>query len=37
MEPFLIRGRLVWVVGTANGNWYDVKQFKITYTVTVLR
>jgi hypothetical protein len=37
LSKYLFGTRLVWYVGTANGNWYDIKEFKITYTVTVLR
>jgi FlgD Ig-like domain/Bacterial Ig domain len=39
MDPYLIGkgGKLVWAVATLNGNWYDIKEFKISYTVTVLR
>ena len=39
MDPYLIgkRGKLVWAVATVNGNFYDIKEFKISYTVSVLR
>ncbi|MFL6071090.1 MAG: hypothetical protein ACJ72Y_07375, partial [Actinomycetes bacterium] len=37
LEEFLIRGNFFWAVGTANGFWYDVRQFKVSYTVTLLR
>lgn len=30
-------GRLRWVVGTANGNWYDVKEYRVVYTYFVLQ
>lgn len=29
--------RLRWLVGTVNGNWYDVKEFRISYTYFVLQ
>jgi hypothetical protein len=37
LKSYLIGSRLLWFVGTANGNWYDIKEFKISYTVWVLR
>lgn len=37
LAPFIIKGRIIWFVGTANGLWYDVRQFRVTYTVTLLR
>ena len=37
LTKFLNRGSFFWAVGTANGFWYDVHQFKVTYTVTYLR
>ena len=37
LENFINRGNFFWAVGTANGYWYDIRQFKVTYTVTFLR
>lgn len=37
LEPFVNRTRVRWVVATRNGNWYDIKGFKVSYTVMVLR
>lgn len=37
LKSYLIGSKLLWFVGTANGNWYDIKEFKVTYTVWVLR
>ena len=39
MDPYLIGkgGKLLWAVATVNGNFYDIKEFKISYTVSVLR
>jgi hypothetical protein len=37
LKSYLIGSKLLWFVGTANGNWYDIKEFKISYTITVLR
>lgn len=37
LDDLLIRGNLFWAIGTANGYWYDVSQFRVTYTATYLR
>ncbi len=37
IDKYLKKGRLRWAVGTSNGNWYDVKEFRIAYTYFVLR
>lgn len=37
VDKYLKKGKLRWAVGTTNGNWYDVKEFRIRYTYFVLR
>jgi hypothetical protein len=37
LDGMLIRGNLYWATYTANGYWYDVDKFKVTYTATYLR
>ncbi len=37
VDKYLKKGKLRWAVGTTNGNWYDVKEFRIAYTYFVLR
>ena len=37
LDDLLIRGKLYWAVYTLNGYWYDVRQFRVSYTVTRLR
>lgn len=37
LDTYARGGRLRWFVGTAKGNWYDVKEFKVSYTYYVLR
>lgn len=37
LDTYARGGRLRWFVGTAKGNWYDVKEFKVSYSYFVLR
>ena len=37
LDKLLIRGKLYWAIYTLNGYWYDVQQFRVSYTVTRLR
>jgi len=37
LDDLLIRGNLFWAAFTANGFWYDVQKFRVSYTATYLR
>jgi hypothetical protein len=37
LEPFVRRTKVRWGVATRNSNWYDIKGFRISYTVMVLQ
>jgi hypothetical protein len=30
-------GKMTWAFGTVRGNWFDVKEFRLTFKVGVLR
>lgn len=36
-DKYVRSGRVSWVFGTASGNWFDVKEYRITLRVMVLR
>jgi len=37
LDNYLVRGSLFWTIATTNGNWYDIKEFKVSMTYYVLR
>jgi FlgD Ig-like domain len=37
LEAFIRRTKVRWVVATRNGNSYDIKDFRVSYTVLVLQ
>lgn len=37
LNQYLLRHGLYWTVATQSGNWYDVKEFRVSFTYSVLR
>ena len=35
--PYLKKGKISWVFATVRGNWFDVKEFRVTFKVGVLQ
>lgn len=34
---YVKRGRVLWAFGAVRGNWFDVKEFRLTFRISVLR
>ncbi len=37
LDKYLHKGTVTWVFATVKGDWYDVKEFRVTYSYFVLR